>query len=228
MFNTSQLTGSRNGHASFLAAVHFFKICWHDFCHLLFPDDKGTFHSQISGCVFSSAFCSASVNGRFVPSNSTLINLYGWNGEAEFKGAICASVSPGAGFGAHTAQSQPGRGGGGTHVSMATLFVVVVAFVVVVVAASGAGGVVVAAASDIFLFVRWCDWILFGRSNSSSPSSLLDSLSHSLLSLLSLSLLSLSLSLSLFRYIYIFSVYIFCVIRAKCVLCRRLNQSTRN
>ncbi len=100
---------------------------------------------------------------------------------------------------------------------MATLFVVV-AFVVVAAAASGAGGVVVAAASDIFLFVRRCDWILFGRSNSSSPSSLLDSLSHSLLSLLSLSLLSLSLSLSLFRYIYILYIYILCYSRKVCVM----------
>ena len=67
--------------------------------------------------------------------------------------------------------------------------------------------------------------------NSSSPSFSFIRFSLFGLSLLSLSLLSLSLSLSLFRYIYIFSVYIFCVIRAKCVLCRRLHEiqfCTRN
>ena len=63
---------------------------------------------------------------------------------------------------------------------MATLFVVVVVFVVAAASGAGGGGAA-AAASDIFLFVRRCNWILFGRSNSSPPSSLLDSLSHSLL-----------------------------------------------
>ena len=133
----------------------------------------------------------------------------------EFKGAICASVSPGAGFGAHTAQSQPGRGGGGTHVSMATLFVVVV---FVVAAASGAVVLLLLLLLRTYFF-SFDDVIgfLFGRSNSSPPSSLLDSLSHTHFSHFSLSLSSFPLS-SLSLFIYMYSV-IYSMIYRACVLC---------
>ena len=78
---------------------------------------------------------------------------------------------------------------------MATLFVVVVVFVVAAASGAGGGGAA-AAASDIFLFVRRCNWILFGRStNSSSPSFSFIRFSHFGLSLLSLFFPSPSLSL---------------------------------
>ena len=117
MFNTSQLTGSRNGHARPPPPCTS-SISNDTISAIVFYQQQRNVHSQISDAI-SQRFCSASVSGLLL-SGSTLIFCTAGKARRDLKARCASAAAPVSG--AHTAQSHPGRGGGGTHVSMAIGF----------------------------------------------------------------------------------------------------------